>query len=652
MNATRRTEVEALLARTPLTETSSRSAEEILHELQVHQIELEMQNEELRDARINLEESRDRYVDLYDFAPNGYLTLNQDGKILEINLTGATLLGVERSKLLHRFFASFVAQEDRGRWFLKMSQALKCEDKLDCELTVQRSDGSSIYAKLNCLRLSRCAQESVRIMLTDISEQKQAEEVLRKSLEEVEDLYNKAACGYHSLDKEGIVRRMNDTELAWMGYTRDEVIGKMKWTEFQPPDGVQHDPESFPQLMEMGIINDIECELTRKDGTVFMGLLNATAIYDPMGNFVMNRSTLVDITQRKQAEQALHQSNLNLTAILDNSPYMIWLKDNDGRYIEVNNVFAHYAHLETQKQIIGKTDYELWSTELAEKYRANDMEVMAARQQQRRFEEQAFDGTKLHWVETFKSAVIDGNGNVAGTSGFSRDISERKAAEQQLQNLAIYLQNVREEEKASIARELHDDLGGTMNALKITIHQLNSELSENNDARILHEQVEIMSQMINDAAGITRNIISGLRPTILDDFGLLAAIEWQTAQFHKLTGIEYLVNCIGDKGNLDKLHSIAIFRILQEALTNVTKHSGASRVEIEYHHSDSEVLLTVSDNGQGLSEVGADKFGAFGMIGMKERAKQRGGSIRFDTPPNGGLCIMVAFPILDNSCIA
>src|SRR5664279_3756982 len=164
---------------------------------------------------------------------------------------------------------------------------------------------------------------------------------------------------------------------------------------------------------------------------------------------------------------------------------------------------------------------------------------MSKRQQQRRIEEQAFDGTKLHWVETFKSAVIDGNGNVTGTSGFSLDISERKSAAQKLQDLAIYLQNVREEEKASIARELHDELGSTMNALKIKIHQLNTELSEKFDAQTLHEQVESMSQMINEAAGITRNIISDLRPTILDDFGLLAAIEWQTAQFHKLTGIEY-----------------------------------------------------------------------------------------------------------------
>ena len=220
-----------------------------------------------------------------------------------------------------------------------------------------------------------------------------------------------------------------------------------------------------------------------------------------------------------------------------------------------------------------------------------------------------------------------------------------KDAEQQLHNFATHLQNVREQEKTQIAREIHDELGGTMNALKIKIHQLKIELSEDNNEIKINDQVEAMSQMINDAAGVTRNIISDLRPSVLDDFGLLAAIEWQAQQFNKLTGIKYLVNCIGDEGNLDNLHSIAIFRVLQEALTNVTKHSGASKVEIEYHHSEDEVLLTVSDNGRGISDDQETKSGSFGMLGMKERVKQLGGTIRFDIPPGGGLCLMVAFPL-------
>ncbi|MDE2118210.1 MAG: response regulator [Betaproteobacteria bacterium] len=254
------------------------------------------------------------------------------------------------------------------------------------------------------------------------------------------------------------------------------------------------------------------------------------------------------------------------------------------------------------------------------------------------------DGT-YRWVHDELQIIRGQAGQPLEIVGSWLDITERKQMEHQLRDLAAHLQTVREEEKAGIAREIHDDLGSTLTALKMGTHQLKAELSQDKNAKPLLEQVESLSQLINIAAGFTRHIISDLRPTILDDLGLLAAIEWQAAQFHKRTGIECRVNCIGDKGDLDKLRSIALFRILQEALTNVTRHSGASRVEIEFHHSDEEVVLSIHDNGCGLPEGRAVKSGSYGMLGMIERVEQLGGTIRFDTPPGGGLGVTVIFPL-------
>ena len=369
-----------------------RPAKELLHELQIHQIQLEMQNEELRRAQVALEESRDRYVDLYEFAPVGYLSLNHDGTIAEINLSGATLLGVARNKLPHRRFAPFVAMEDRERWHRHFLNVLTRDRTLTCELALQHGSGPCFFARLDCLSLKKTGKEPVvRIVHTDIT--------------------------------------------------------------------------------------------------------------------------------------------------------------------------------------------------------------------------------------------------------------ERKAIERKLRELTAHLQTVREQEKARIAREIHDELGGTMTAMKIKIHQLKTDLSQSNNAMTLLEQVESMSQLINSAAGITRRIIADLHPTILDYLGLLAAVEWQAAQFHKLSGIECLVNCIGDKGNLDKPYSIALFRILQEALTNVTKHSEASKVEIEYHHGDEEVMLSVCDNGRGLLKEDTSKSGCYGILGINERVEQLGGTVKFDIPPGGGLFLTVIVPL-------
>lgn len=227
-------------------------------------------------------------------------------------------------------------------------------------------------------------------------------------------------------------------------------------------------------------------------------------------------------------------------------------------------------------------------------------------------------------------------------------IDERKRVESQLRDLSAHLQIVREEEKASIAREIHDDLGSTLTAMKMKAFQLKTSLPENKNKMPHLEHVESMSQLINDASGITRRIITGLRPTILDDLGLLAAFEWQAGQFQKLSGIECRVNCIGDKGNLDQQRSIALFRILQEALTNVARHSGASRVEIEFHHSDEEVVMSIIDNGCGMTEDRADTATSYGILGMCERADHLGGNINFNTPPGGGFSVTVILPLPAN----
>ena len=148
---------------------------ELIHELSVHQIELELQNEELRLTQAELKRSRDRYVDFYDFAPFAYLTLNLDGLIDEINLAGAALLGADRSKLTQRKFSAFVAASSLEQWQQHLQAVLKSESKLTCELLLKNNSGSSFHAQLDCLGLKNNGKEPVvRIALTDISKHKQS----------------------------------------------------------------------------------------------------------------------------------------------------------------------------------------------------------------------------------------------------------------------------------------------------------------------------------------------------------------------------------------------------------------------------------------------------------------------------------------------
>ena len=184
-----RAKAETQLAHAPEKGGTPRPAEALLHELQVYQVELEMQNEELRKAQVELEKSRDLYVDFYDFSPVCYITLNQEGVIDEINLTGARLLGMERGKLIHRHFFSFVAPEDRDRWYLHFRSVLKRDDKSDYESLLQRNDGSSFFAQLNCLHLKNDINKSaVRMVMTDITERKKTEAELEHHRHHLEEM--------------------------------------------------------------------------------------------------------------------------------------------------------------------------------------------------------------------------------------------------------------------------------------------------------------------------------------------------------------------------------------------------------------------------------------------------------------------------------
>ncbi|MBI5626695.1 MAG: PAS domain-containing protein [Nitrosomonadales bacterium] len=528
-----RAAAEAELSHVTVPAQQARPAEELLHELQVYQIELEMQNEELRLAQLALEISRDRYVDLYEFAPVGYLILTRDGLISEINLTGAKLLGVERKKLLHRSLGSFVLPEQRDRWNRLFVDILQGSEATSCELVLEIGAGERLYAKLNCQRHENDGNPPVvRITLSDITERKQAE-----------------------AEKE---------------------------------------------------------------------------------------------TMRIEAVEA----RTLLQTVLDSTPDWVFVKDGSHRFLFVNSAFAAAQGYEPQ-DMIGRPDTDFWPDDLCNGdpargirgFHADDDAAMAGNLTHNPYDPATLANGELRIFDTLKMPLRDTNGHCYAVLAYARDVTGRKNSEQRMRELTAHLLTVREEEKASIAREIHDDLGGTLTAIKMEVHWLAEELSASKEAEPLLKHVELRSHLTDNAVNVTRRVITGLRPTVLDDLGLLAALEWQAGQFHNHTGIACRVNSVQDKAKLDRQYSIALFRIFQEALTNVARHSGATRVEVEFHSSDEEVMLSVSDNGRGLPDGHTVSPTSYGVRGMCERVEQLGGKIKFDSPPGGGFNVTVTLPL-------
>jgi len=340
-------------------------------------------------------------------------------------------------------------------------------------------------------------------------------------------------------------------------------------------------------------------------------------------------------------------NELSITAVTFESREGVTVTDANNKILRVNQSFTDITGY-TNEEVIGKTPAILQSGRHDKEFYRDMWKVMG---RDKFWCGEVWNRTKSgkvypEWLTI--TAVLGSDGQVTNYVGIFSDISERKAGEEQLRKLTAHIQTAREEEKTRIAREIHDDLGGTLTAFKMETYRLTGKLSGITESAPLLEHVESMTQLLDNAVGVTRRVISDLHPSILDDLGLVAALEWQCAQFHKRTGIDCEVICAEDRDEeqkLDKAIAINLFRIAQEALTNVSRHSGASQVHVEFHQDAEEIILCISDNGRGLPEGRVIAQKSYGVRGMRERIAQLGGEIRFDKPSGGGLRVMVIVPL-------
>jgi signal transduction histidine kinase len=212
---------------------------------------------------------------------------------------------------------------------------------------------------------------------------------------------------------------------------------------------------------------------------------------------------------------------------------------------------------------------------------------------------------------------------------------------EQLRNLSAHVDAVREGERTSIAREIHDELGQVLTAIKMDVSWLKNRLPATELAQKTGETIKIIDEAIQSV----KRISSELRPGILDDIGLAAAIEWATKEFQKRTGIRCTASIRPENLSVDRMRSTALFRILQESLTNIMRHAEASHVSVSLQEKNRKIVLTIGDNGKGIKKEEIVAPYAFGLIGMRERVQFLGGEVMIKGVHNGGTTVTVALPI-------
>ncbi|MFT0168353.1 PAS domain S-box protein [Paraburkholderia mimosarum] len=267
------------------------------------------------------------------------------------------------------------------------------------------------------------------------------------------------------------------------------------------------------------------------------------------------------------------------------------------------------------------------------------------------------DGTRF-WASVVITAVRDDDDVLVGFAKITRDMTERRRLEEleRAHAASALVQQARENEQRRIARELHDDLGQRIAALKMALGMHGKELANVLPTR-MHAELEAVAQIgadIDSLAAAVRRIAADLRPAILDDLGLSAALEWLAEDFQSRYGVT--VQCVLDisEPDLGEFATTALFRVVQEALTNVARHAHARRVSIELRNDANHCRLRISDDGIGFDPKAPSRPDAFGLIGMCERILQVGGSLTVDGRPAGGVTISAEFrlPVKIHSALA
>ena len=362
----------------------------------------------------------------------------------------------------------------------------------------------------------------------------------------------------------------------------------------------------------------------------------------------VNGLLAADIKARKQVEQTLQDSEIRLRELADLSSDWFWEQDEHFRFTSLSTGVMGEGGDPLTASILGNTRWELPVDLQASDWPALHA-MLKARQPFRNFEfKSLLDGTPVHWVSASGKPLFDAQGQFKGYRGTCRNISVRKAAEEalrhsrsELRSLAGHQESVREDERKRIARDIHDDLGQNLMALRIDMSMLAAQA----DARpVGKEQIVAAVSQLDTSIKAVRAIINDLRPAVLD-FGLHAALEWQATEFERRSGIACELHLGPEEFALDDRRATALFRIVQEALANILRHAKATQVRIGMQRRDGRLLLEIADDGVGLAPDCRHKVNAFGLVGIEERILALGGTFSMASNPGAGLALTLTIPI-------
>ena len=617
----------------------SQDFEATLHELRVHQIELEMQNDELRRAQQELDASRETYVELFDLAPVGYLTLSDEGRVGGANLTAAALLGVAREDLIGAQFGAFMSPADQDAFYLHRRRLAGGGASQAYELRLQRATGGAPAAEQFWARLEMRPQElpgrppAWWVTFSDVTDRRLAEEAVGDSERRFHGYFDQSLVGVAVISPEKTWVEANQATSDLLGYSREE-LGELTWADLTHPEDLEADVALFDRVLA-GEIDDYRMEkrFVRKDGTIVDVDLSVHCQRREDGSVQYLLELFSDVTARRRAEAEIQRLNLEMDAALARTSDLLdrvttaakvggW--ELDVRTGEMSWTTETYAIHEVDPGVQSSLARTLafYGPEARPGIEAMIQAGIAHGTPWEYELPMTTAGGRATWVRGQGFATME-DGDVVALRGTFQDVTAQREA------AAL-------EERTRIARDLHDSITQALFAAALKAESLTQ------DQGIPASSTETAGQVHR----LTRGALAQMRTLLLElrsespaDVPIDQLQRTVAEATEGRSSIVVDVTLRGQRVPPRRLHT-AIYRVAQEALNNVARHSGADHASVQLITQPERVRLMIHDDGCGF-DAGPLAPTHFGLRSMRERAAEVGARLNLVTAPGEGTLVIL-----------
>ncbi len=591
---------------------------------------------------VRISRTEEFYCKIYQQVATGIAITDWQGVFQECNPAFCALLGYTENELQTIDFVSLIHPEDREANLVHVRRLQVGEiPSFEIENRYIHKNGEPVWVRkfVSVLHGEEGEPTHLIALVTNVTERKLAEEAIKESEMRYRRIVETTNEGVWLLDSKLRTSYVNRQMAGMLGYEPGDMVGRSVF-DFYFPEDVDQKKQVLTRR-EQGVREQLEERLRRRDGSELWVRMSATPVVKEDCEFDGAFAMVCDITERKLAEEAIKESEQRFRLVADSAPVMIWMSGLDKRPTYFNRPWldftGHQSEADLQSGLAGIVHPEDYS-------KCHDIYCREFDQRQPFAKDcrlKRHDG-QYRWMLDIGVPRFHEDGSFAGYIGSCVDITEQKLAEEALSSISRRLIDAQEQERSRIARELHDDINQRLALVAMGLDRQRGDLRTT--TREMRSAIGKAIKQISDIVSDVHMMSHRLHSSKLDTVGLAAAAAGFCRELSKQQNVEVDFQCEGIARELPEAVAISMFRVLQEALQNAFRHSGAKHFKVSLTECTNQIALTICDEGRGFNPAEALKGSGLGLVSMIERLKLVGGELLIDAGPKRGTTIRASVP--------